>query len=155
MHVPICVPSAEQTDCPAVAHEALELVGAEAVGALLGEAAEGATEGATAGTLDGAAGVLELSEGVAAAAEGTTTATFSCTGKFAKAAEGDVAAADDEDCTTDDPLDCPVVLSLSPEPPGTVQPIGVHSIPCTLPLPFGAIVSNKSGVTSRSPNAQP
>ena len=164
------MPSAEQTDCPAVVHEALELpAGAEAVGAILGEAAEGATEGAVAGTLDGAAGALELSEGAAAAAaaaaaaEGATAATFSCTtGVVGKAAEGIVAAAaaaaavDDEGCTTDDdPLDCPVVLSLSPEPPGTVQPIGVHSMPCTLPLPFGAIVLNKSSGTSMLSNAQP
>lgn len=148
MHVPICEPSAEQTVSPAVVHEMLEPAGAEAVCALVGEAAEGATEGETAGILDGATDVLELSEGAAAAAgDEATAATFSCTDMVGKAEE-------DEGCTVEETLDCAVVLSLSPELPGTVQPIGSHSIPCTLPLPFGAIVLNKSSGTSMSPNAQ-
>lgn len=139
MHVPICVPSAEQTVSPAVVQEVVESVGAEAVCVLLGEAAEGATEAATADTLDGAADVLELPDGAAAAADGTTAATFSCRCMDPKAAEG-IAAATDDGCTTDDTPDLAAVLSLSPEPPGTVQPTGVHSIPGTLPLPSGATV---------------
>lgn len=125
VHVPICVPSAEQTVSPAVVHEAAELVGAEEA-CCAGDTA-GATEGEAAGVLDGAAGVLELSVGagvaVAAAAEGTTAATFSWTFRLGRAAEGTAAAAEDEGCTAGDALG---VLSLSPEPPGTVQPIGVH-----------------------------
>lgn len=127
------MPSAEQTVSPAVVHGTVEPTGAGAVCASLGEAAEDATEGETAGALDGAAGVLELSEGAAAASDGTTAATFSCTDMVGKAAE-------DEVCEVDDTLDCALVLSLSPEPPGTVQPIGSHVIPGTFPLPFGAIV---------------
>ena len=142
------MPSAEQTVLPAVVHERAEPAGAEAVCALLGEAAEEAIEGKTVGVLDDMAGVLELSEGIAAAGDGTTAGTFSCTDMVGTAAE-------DEGCTAGDTLDCALVLSLSPEPPGTVQPIGSHVIPCTLPLPFGAIVENKSSGTSRSPNAQP
>lgn len=160
VHVPICVPSAEQTVSPAVAHAAVELEGAETVCALLGEAAGGAadaTEGETAGILDGVAGMLELSEGAAAIGDGAGVATCSCNGMVGSAAEGIGAAAEDEGCTTEDTLDCAAVPSLSPdpEPPGTVQPIGVHSIPCTLPLPFGAIVVNKSCRTSMLSNAQP
>lgn len=147
------MPSAEQTLSPAVVHEAAEFVGAaEGCCVALEEAAEGragATEGETASESE-----LGLSEG-AAAAEGTTAATFSCTLMDGRAAEGIAAAgADDEGCTTGDALDGAAELSLSPEPPGTVQPIGVHSIPCTLPLPFGAIAENKSGGTSMLPNAQ-
>lgn len=137
VQVPICEPSAEQTDSPAVVHEA---VGADE-GCCAGPdeaAAAGATEGEMAGVLDCAAttgeGELGLSDGTAAGAD------------------------DDEGCTTgDDALDCAAVeLSLSPEePPGTVQPMGVHSIPWTRPLPFGAMVLNKSGGTSMLPNAQP
>ena len=129
MHVPIWVPSAEQTDWPGIVHEAVEPVGAEeSCCAALGETAEGtgaATEGETAGTLDGAAGALEFSVGAGAAApEGTTAATFSCTCKDGRAAEGNAAAAaDDDGCTADDTFD---VLSLELELPGTVQPIGVH-----------------------------
>ena len=149
MHVPICVPSVEQIVSPAVVHEALEPVGAE--GACCAGEAAGATEGEAATVLDGAAGVLELSVG-AAAADGTTAATFSCTFRLGRAADGTAATADDEGCTAGDALG---VLSLWLEPPGTVQPIGVHCMPCTLPLPSGAMVLNRSGGTSRSPNAQP
>lgn len=119
MHVPICVPSAEQTVSPGIVHKA--------VCALLGVAAEGATEVATADALDGASGVLELSESaVAAAAEGTAAASSSCRDIVGKAVEGIAAATDDEGCTIDDTLDCVLALSLSPDPPATVQPIGVH-----------------------------
>ncbi len=118
MHVPICVPLAEQTVSPAVVHEAAEFVGAE----------EACCAGDTAGATEGeVAGVLELSAGagvaIAAAPEGTTAATFSCTFRLGRAAEGTAAAVEDEGCTAGDALG---VLSLSPEPPGTVQPIGVH-----------------------------
>lgn len=123
------MPSAEQTDRPGVVHEVAESVGADEGGcAGLDEAAEeeegaagttksmagateGATEGAAAGLLDSVAaggGELGLSEG-SAAGEGATTA-------------------DDGGCSTGGALDGTVdVLSLSPEPPGTVQPpMGVH-----------------------------
>ena len=147
VHVPICVPSAEQTVSPGVGQEAVsEPTGADAVCALLGEAAEGAA----ANVLDGTAGALELSASFVAAAAaatgGTTAASFSCTGRVGKAVEG-VAAA------TGDALDCAGALPLSPDPE-ILQPIGVHSIPCTLPSPVGAIVLNMSSMTSRSPYAQ-
>ena len=145
MHVPICVPSAEQIVWPGVGQEVMfEPAGADALPKLLGEAAEGAA----AGVLDGATGVLGLSAGfvAAAAAGGTTAASFSCTGMVGKAAEG-VAGA------TGDALDCAGALPLSPDPE-ILQPIGVHSTPCTLPLPVGAIVLNMSSMTSRSPYAQ-
>ena len=116
-----------------------EAVGAdEGCCAGMDEAAAGTagttTDGELAGVLDCAAttgegeGALGLSDGTAAAG-----------------------ADDDEGCTAGDALDW---LSLSPEPPGTVQPMGVHSIPWTLPLPFGAMVLNRSGGTSMLPNAQ-
>ena len=145
MHVPICVPSAEQIVWPGVGQEVVfEPAGAGTFGKLLGEAAEGAA----AGVLDGTAGALGLSAGfvAAAAAGGATAASFSCTGRVGKDAEG-VAAA------TGDALDCEGALPLSPDPE-ILQPIGVHSTPCTLPLPVGAIVLNMSSMTSRSPYAQ-
>lgn len=109
--VPICVPSAEQTDAPPIVHAVVESVGAdEGDGAGIEEedgaagtttSRAGATEGAAAGGDE-----LGLSEGTAAGA-----------------------ADDDGSSTNGDALDGAVVLSLSPEPPGTVQPMGVHSIP--------------------------
>ena len=100
------------------------------------EGAAGATtEGELAGVLDCAATTTGEGEGALGRSEGTAAA----------------GADDDEGCTTDAAA---VELSLSPEPPGTVQPMGVHSIPWTLPLPFGAMVLNKSGGTSMLPNAQ-
>ena len=146
MHVPICVPSAEQTVWPGVGQEVVsEPAGADALPELLVEAAEGAV----ASVLDGTVGALGLSAGfvaAAAAAGGTTAASFSCTGRDGKAAEG-VAGA------TGDALDCAGALPLSLDPE-ILQPIGVHSTPCTLPLPVGAIVLNMSSMTSRSPYAQ-
>ena len=146
MHVPICVPSAEQIVSPGVGQEVVsEPAGAGAFCKLLGDAAEGAA----AGVLDGTAGALGLSAGfvaAAAAAGGTTAASFSCTGRVGKAAEGAAGA-------TGDALDCAGALSLSLDPE-ILQPIGVHSTPCTLPLPVGAMVLNMSSMTSRSPYAQ-
>ena len=118
-----------------------EPAGADALPKLLGEAAEGAATG----VLDGTAGALGVSAGFVAAAAaaaggGTTAASFSCTGRVGKAAEGDAEATGDA-----------LPLSLDPE---ILQPIGVHSTPCTLPLPVGAIVLNMSSMTSRSPYAQ-
>ena len=76
-------------------------------------------------------------------------ATFSCTftdGRTAAAAAGAGGG-----------LGCAAAglaaLSLSPEPPGTVQPMGVHWIPCTRPSPFGATLLNKLIVASMSSNA--
>lgn len=143
--MPICVPSAEQIVSPGVGQEVVsEPAGADTFCKLLGEAAEGAAGG----VLDGTAGALGFSAGfvAAAAAGGTTAASFSCTGRVGKAAEG-VAGA------TGDALDCVGALSLSLDPE-ILQPIGVHSTPCTLPLPVGAIVLNMSSMTSRSPYAQ-
>ena len=120
VQVPTCVPSAEQMVWPAVAHGAVEAAGAgEGCCPALEE-----TAGETAGVADGAAGGLELSEGAMAA-------TFSCAGTVGRVAEGMAAAADDEGCTAGDALDWGAVLplALSAEPPGTVQPMGVHSIP--------------------------
>lgn len=128
MHVPICVPSAEQTLSPGVVQVAEEPVGADAA---LEEAAEGrggATEGGTAGVFEDAAGAV---------VEGAATATFSCTCTDGRAA---APAAEGEGCLVGDALGCAAELSLSPEPPGTVQPMGVHWIPCTLPLPLGAMM---------------
>ena len=92
---------------------------------------------------------------VAAAAEaaGATTAAFSWTPTFCTASAAVNAVVDGEGCTAGDALDC--VVEVSSEPPGTVQPIGVHSIPDTLPSPFGAIFLNRSGIASISPNLQP
>ncbi len=117
MQIPICVPSAEQIVPPAVVQVPLEVVGAdEGCGAALGEAAEG---GAAA-----AEGALELSAGTGAedaGAEGAAAATFSCTFTDGTAGGGAAAAVAGADgCTADDGL------SLPPEPPGTVHPIGVH-----------------------------
>ena len=147
MHVPICVPSAEQIVSPGVGQEVVfKPAGADALPELLG----GAAEDAAASVLDGTAGALGLSAGFvaasAAAVGGTTAASFSCTGRDGKAAEG-VAGA------TGDALDCAGELPLSLDPE-ILQPIGVHSTPCTLPLPVGAIVLNMSSMTSRSPYAQ-
>ena len=136
VHVPICVPSAEQTLSPGVWHEAEELAGAE-----------GAADG-IAGATDGAAGGVWFSEGAAAA--GATTAAFSWTPTFCTASAAVGAVADDEGCTGGDALGC--VVELPSEAPGTVQPMGVHSIPGTRPSPFGAIFLNKSGIASMSPN---
>ena len=99
--------------------------------------AEGATDG-VADVTEGAAGGVEISEG--AAAEGATTATFSWTPTLGKAPTGTTGVADDEVCTTGDALDVDCVVELSSEAPGTVQPMGVHSIPWTRPSPFGAIL---------------
>lgn len=112
LHVPIWVPSAEQTLWPAVVHEAEEAAGVE-------EGIVGATEGAAAG---------------AAVTDGATTATFSWMPTFCTASAAGSGVADGEGCAAGDgALGCAVA------PPGTVQPMGVHSIPCTLPSPFGAI----------------
>ena len=110
MHVPICVPSAEQIVSPGVGQGVVsEPAGADVFPKLLG----GAAEGAAASVLEGTAGALGLSAGfvaaAAAAAGGTTAASFSCTGRVGKAAEG-VAAA------TGDALDCAGALSLSLDP---------------------------------------
>ena len=141
VQVPICEPSAEQTDPPAVVHEA---VGAdEGCCAGLDDAAAAEEEGTAGTTMEG---VLDCAATTASEGEGEGELGLS---------EATAAGADDDEegCTTGDVLD---ELSLSPEPPpGTVQPIGVHSIPWTLPLPFGAMVLNKSGGTSMLPNAQP
>ena len=130
VHSPIWVPSAAQTVWPAVVHEAVEPAGAEegccaALGETTVEGTGSATEGETAGPPDGAAGELGFSVGAGAAApEGTTAATFSCTCRDGRAADGNAAAAaDDDGWTADDTLDVP---SLSLGLPGTVQPIGVH-----------------------------
>ena len=141
------MPSAEQTDSPAVVHEVVEPVGAE-------EACCPALEAVAAGVAEGAtAGMLGLSDGAAAAAaEGTTAATLSWRALADKTAESIAAGRDDEGCTGDVALDC---ASPEPEPPGMDQPIGVHWISWTLPSPSGAMVLNKSSGTSRSPNAQP
>lgn len=86
-------------------HEAVEAVGAD--------------EGCCAGLDEAAA-----AEGTA----GTTTeGVLACAATTTGEGEGTAAAAgadDDEGCTTGEALDC-----ASPEPPGTVQPMGVHSIP--------------------------
>ena len=144
VQVPICVPSAEQTVWPAAVHEVVE-------------AAAGAEEGCCCGAIEEAggattAGGLELSEDGAAgaAAEGAMAATFSWTAMVGKAAAG----ADDEGCAAGGALDWGAVLSPEPWPPGTVQPMGVHSMPGTLPSPSGATVVNKEGVTSMLLKAQ-
>ena len=139
MHVPICAPSAEQTLSPGVVHEVEEPAGEE--GAADGIA--GATEGAAVG--------VGFSEGAAAA--GATTAAFSWTPTFCTASAAVSAVADGEGCAAGDELAC--VVELPSEAPGTVQPMGVHSIPKTLPSPFGAIFLNKSGIASTSPNLHP
>ena len=131
MQVPIWVPSAEQTVSPADVQVAEEVVDAEEAE---GEAAEGAA-GETAGALEDAAGGV---------------ATFSSTWTDGTAAAAD--AGDEEGCTAGGALDCAVVAW--PEPPGTVQPIGVHWIPWTLPSPLGATLLNKEIVASMSLNAQ-
>ena len=97
------MPSAEQTLSPGVVHEAEE----------------------PAGATEGAAGGVGASEGATAA--GTTTAAFSWTPTFCTASAAVSAVADGEDCTAGDALDC--VVELPSEAPGTVQPMGVHSIP--------------------------
>ena len=139
MHVPICVPSAEQTLSPGVVHEVEEPAGAE-----------GAADG-IAGATEGAAGGVGFSEGAAAA--GATTAAFSWTPTLCTASAAFSAVVDGEDCTAGDGLGC--VVELPSEAPGTVQPMGDHSIPGTLPSPFGAIFLNKSGMASISPNLHP
>ena len=143
VHIPIWVPSAEQTLSPALGHEAGEPVGAEeGCTAGLDEAAAGA-EGAAEGAAAGELGAAE--EGAAAGALG--------------AAEGVEAAGDGEGCTADGALDCAVELTLWPSGTvtalGIVQSTGVHSSPCTLPSPVGAIVLNRLIVTSMLPHAQP
>lgn len=149
MHVPTWVPSAEQTVWPAVMHEVVELVGAEGgCCAALGDAAEGAAAGT-----ESAADGLELSDGAAAAAKGATAATFSCTARVGTAAEGIGAMSTNEGCAVGDALDCAGALSLAP-PEKVQSPTGVHSIPCTLPLPVGAMIPNKAGGTSMSLIAQ-
>ena len=133
MHVPICVPSAEQTVSPGVVHVE------EPTGA------EGAADG-IAGATEGAAGGVGFSEGAAAAG---ATATAFCTASAAGSA-----VVDCEDCAAGEALGCVVELP-SEEAPGTVQSMGVHSIPGTLPSPLGAIFLNKSGMASISPNLHP
>ena len=127
MQVPICRPSAEQILSPAVVQAVVEAVKS--------------------------AGEEEGKEGAAAAEVVGTTATFSCTfttgGSTAAAAAGDGAG-----CTAGDDA-CAGGLARSPEPPGMVQPMGVHWIPCTLPSPFGATLLNKLIVASMSSNAHP
>lgn len=121
MHVPICVPSAEQTLWPGVVHEAEEGAGAEGAG---DDGIAGATEE------DAAAGV-GFSDGAAAA--GVTTAAFSWTPTLCAASATVGAVADgedeDEDCAAaGDALGCVVELP-SEGAPGTVQPMGVHEMP--------------------------
>ena len=112
--------------------------------------AKGAAEG-IAGATEGAAGGVGFPEGAAAA--GATTASFSWTPTSCTASATVGAVADGEDCAAGDALGCAV--ELPSEAPGTVQPMGVHSIPGTLPSPFGAICLNKSGMASISPNLHP
>lgn len=106
VQVPICEPSAEQTDSPAVGQEAVAVE--EGCCTVLEETVEGragAMEGERAVIVDGAAGMVELSVGGAVVAgEGTTAATFSSNGT-AREGTAAAAAADDEGCTAEDTLD--------------------------------------------------
>lgn len=86
--------------------------------------AAGAADG-TAGATEGAADGVGFSEGAAAA--GGTTAAFSWTPTLCTASAAVGAVADGEGCAAGDALGC--VVELPSEAPGTVQPMGVHSIP--------------------------